>query len=116
MKSPSEYEEAVTFSEYLTLKGYLFSHIPSETYSEHWGVKMRNKRMGVHKGVPDYLILVKDKIVFLELKRRLGKQGGKNGTVVSPEQRVWLTELAKRGAETLVAYGAGQAIEYIEKL
>lgn len=111
MKLPilSEYDECKVFAEYLTFKGYLFSHIPNETYTPHWGTRRKLKVLGVHAGVPDYIIIVKNKLCFIEMKR---KKGGKT----LPEQKIWLDKLADCGTKCYIAYGADSAIAFIEKI
>ena len=103
---PLEEDEQKTFVEWLELKGYMFTAIPNSTYTTSWNQKRKNTAMGLRAGFPDMVILVKDKIVFIELKRQ-------KGGVVSDEQKLWITELSRRGAFALVCYGAGRAIEFI---
>ena len=67
-----------------------------------------NKRMGVSKGFPDFLVFVDGKCLAIELKRR---QGGS----VSPEQREWLKVLAAHGFECGIARGASEAIKFVSK-
>lgn len=111
MDLPNEYQECVTFSDWLLMSGYKYTHIPNETYTTFMGTKMKNKRMGVKKGIPDYMIVVPNKgLVFIEMKRQ---KGGK----VSPEQKEWIEELNKiDNIEATVCYGAEQAIEFISSL
>jgi len=107
---PLEYDEAIALVEYLELKGFLFTHIPAETFTRNWGTRMKNKRMGVRKGFPDYAIIVKDMLVFVELKRIKGSK-------IAPEQLRWNEELNKiNGVVAIIARGADQAIKYIENI
>lgn len=66
-----------------TGKVIAFSHIPNSTFTRSWSVKRRNTAMGVRAGVPDMLIVFKDKVLFLELKRV-------KGGVLSPYQKEWI--------------------------
>lgn len=73
-------------------------------------------RMGYSKGVPDILIfdrpaMVQNGLVFvgaaIEMKRR-------KGGIVSPEQAQWLENLKELGWSCKVAYGADDAIQFLE--
>ena len=108
--TPTEYEECVIFADYLTLKGVLFSHLSQESYTKNWGAIMKRKRMGVNRGVPDFIILVPKGLCFVEMKRMKG------GTV-SHEQQTWINFLnARENIEARVCRGAGEAIRFIEEL
>lgn len=90
-KIKTEDDECYALVDYLErLKGQgkvlLFSHIPQETYTKSWGVKMKNKRLGVRSGVPDYIIVTPKKTVWIEMKRM---KGGK----VSLAQKEWVEAL-----------------------
>lgn len=104
---PTEQQEAETFVAYLELKGYMFHHGNDNMYSTSWGQRMKMKRAGFRKGFPDFIIIVKNKLVFIELKRV-------KGGVVSDEQRQWLEALIETGAWAKICYGAGDAIELVE--
>jgi hypothetical protein len=81
---PSELDEQCTFVKWLEVKGLKFSAIPSSTYTTSWGVKMRNKRMGVRKGIPDLLVAIEGKcLIWVEMKRQ-------SGTYPTDEQREWI--------------------------
>ncbi len=111
---PTEHQEAVCLVEWLEINQklgniVLFSHIPSETFTRSWGVKMRNKAEGVRKGVPDYVIITGGHVIFVELKR-------KKRSVVSPEQKQWIEEINKCSeVEAAICKGASDAIEFISE-
>lgn len=108
-RTPLEYDEAVTFAEWLRMKGIKFSHLAQETYTTSWNQKRKNKEMGVQKGVPDYMIVTPEGLLFVELKR---VKGGK----VSKEQKVWLEVLNKlNGIQAQVCYGADEAIAFVSQ-
>lgn len=111
MHIPKEYDECVTFAAWLDMEGYTYSHIPQETFTKSWGTKMKNQRMGVRRGVPDYLVVIPNKgLVFVEMKRI---KGGK----VSPEQQHWIDQLNQlSGVEAKVCKGAEEAINYIKSI
>lgn len=100
-------------AEYLELlkrqgKVLLYAHIPQETYTTSWAVKVKNTKMGVRRGVPDYLIVTPTKVLFLELKR-------KKGGVVSLEQLEWLDKLNAKTTSTGVAKGFDEAQAWIDE-
>ena len=109
LKPPTEYEECVAFVEYLKLKNLLFTHIAQETYTKSWNQKRKNKAMGVRKGFPDYVIVVKNKLIFIEMKR-------KKGGVVSDEQAGWQNALKNISPNVYaeICYGADEAINFVE--
>lgn len=104
---PTEYEEAKAFTEYLDLKGLLFTHIAQETFTRNWGTKMKNKLMGVRRGFPDYVVCTPRYLLFIELKRIRGGQ-------ISPEQRIWIDKLNEYDCYANVCYGAEEAIKFVE--
>ncbi len=109
----SEYQEALWLVNYLDIlviqkKVLIYSHIPSETYTKSWSVKLKNKRMGVSSGVPDYLIVFPHKIIFIELKRE-------KGGVLSQSQKVWIDALNKASTEAYVCKGFTEAKEVIDQ-
>lgn len=107
----TEHQECAAFVQYLNLKNIKHTHINNEMWTKSWKQKMKAKVEGVSRGVPDYLILLKDKVVFIEMKRI-------KGGVVSSEQKEWIDELNKIGGNVKanICYGADQAINYIESL
>jgi hypothetical protein len=108
--TPTEAEEAYTLVDYLRLKGLFFCHINNEMYTKSWNQKRRMLAMGSAKGLPDYLIVVGNRLVFIELKRV-------KGSVTSPEQLKWLAVLDMiPGVTAAIARGAEQAINIIEEV
>lgn len=72
-----EDRESIRFAGYLLQlqrKGLIavYSHIPNETYTTSWNQKKNNRLKGVRAGVPDYIIVIKGIVVFLEMKRIKG--------------------------------------------
>lgn len=113
--TPLEHDECIALVAYLDIlvkqgKVIAYTHIPQETYTKNWGTKMRNKREGVKSGIPDYLIVFKNKkILFLEMKRQKG------GTV-SVEQKDWLEKLAGKTTLSGVAKGFDSAKTMIDSI
>lgn len=100
--TPTEYNDCVSLASYLDIlqtqkKILRYTHIPAETFTKSWTAKLKNKRMGVHKGFPDYVILFPKKLLFLEMKR-------KKGGITSSEQQAWLDDLSKF-ATSAVCFG-----------
>jgi len=117
-KSPTEYEEQVKLAEYLDMKGYLWCHVPNGGNRDvRTGAKM--KRQGVKPGVPDVLIFddptseytMNFSGIAIELKRSDG-----NPSDVRDAQKEWLEALEWRNWQTKVAFGADDAIEWLENL
>jgi len=87
-----------------------FSHIPNSTYTKYWGVKTKNKAMGVRPGVPDMLIVFPSDILFLELKRE-------KGGVVRDTQKRWIEALVGTGkVHACVAEGEEEAKKVIDEI
>lgn len=88
-----------------------YSHIPQETFTKSWVIKMKNKKMGVRAGVPDMLIVFPGYVLFLELKREKGGQ-------LSEAQKEWLIALDRVGDQVVaaVAHGWKEAKEIIEMM
>lgn len=108
----TEHQEAVLLAEYLDLlklngKIELYSHLPHETYTSSWSVKRKNKAEGVKRGVPDYIIITKCHVLFIELKRR-------KGGVFSLEQQEWIGRLQGQKIEATMCKGFEEAKEFIE--
>ena len=85
---PVPYEEieqrsVVAYLEQMRLK---FTAIPNSTYIKGWKQKVKNREQGLRPGLPDLLIIIKNKLVFIEMKRT---KGGR----VSPEQKEWIAAL-----------------------
>jgi hypothetical protein len=109
-ENPTEYDEQVKLAQYLDMKGYLWCHVPNGgNRNAITGAKL--KRQGVKKGVPDVLIFISNGGIAIELKRKNGKPSD-----VRDSQKKWLNALSNRMWETKVAFGADEAIDYLEKI
>lgn len=107
--SPEEIE-CRALVEYLDIRGLKYSHLAQSTFTRSWSVKARNKAIGVRPGVPDYLIIVKNTCVFIEMKR-------KKGGVTSKYQKEWIEKLSGcNGVIAMVCAGAEEAISVIQKV
>lgn len=108
---PTEYQECQVFHQWLQMKHLKHAHIGNESQMGGRAGAIRGARLkaiGQSKGFPDYLIIVNDKLIAIEMKR---EKGGK----VSPEQQDWLDALAKVGVDGYVAHGANEAMEIVQK-
>lgn len=107
---PTESQESITLTKYLLFRRLCFLHVPNEG-RRSWQTGRMLKAMGMQKGFPDYLIFNRAKNgagMAIELKRT-------KGGILAPEQKQWLLDLQAQGWVTGVAFGAGAAIEMIEK-
>jgi hypothetical protein len=109
MSAQREFHECVAFADWLDLMRLKYSHIPNETRTPHVGVLVKNRRMGVRKGVPDYIIVGRGKVLFVEMKAKGGK--------ARPEQREWIDAINAVGGPVRaeICYGAIEAIEFVKK-
>lgn len=106
----SEYQECQVFHRWLDLNHIKHTHIGNESQIGGRAGAIRGaqlKRIGQSKGFPDYLVIVNNKLIAIEMKR---EKGGK----VSDEQRDWLDALAKAGVDSYVAHGANEAMEIVQ--
>jgi len=67
------------------------------------------KQQGVSRGFPDYIVIVKGKLLFIELKRVKGSR-------VSPEQLEWIAALEACGVYAEVCAGWEHAKVFIEEV
>lgn len=118
----SEYSESCALAQALDLKRVPFIHVPNgENRNPITGARL--KRMGVKAGFPDYIIFRKPKwgthefkidykkkafAVILELKKRTGR--------LRPNQKEWLALLEDSGYAVIVAFGAQDALDKLDKL
>ncbi len=108
---PLEAEEGKLLVAYLRTRGYKFHHSPNETGSSPEARRraIRMKQQGTSVGWPDYIIIVKNRLVAIELKRLRGSK-------TSDEQREWLQTLVVCGVQCAICKGAASAIEFIEEV
>ena len=84
-RNNEEYEEQKCVVQYLEMKHIKFTSIPNSTFTSI-GARVRNKMSGLRKGLPDMLMIINKRLVFIEMKK-------KKGGVVSPEQLEWMSRL-----------------------
>lgn len=115
---PKEDEEAKIFAKYLNdlqanKQIVCYSHIPNENSIKNMGYAMKMKAMGKQAGVPDYIIVMKSKVLFVELKR----QKNENGTTeskTSPAQELWVNSLNNANCLSKICHGSNEAINFIQ--
>jgi hypothetical protein len=108
-ETPKESEEQAVFVDWLEYQGLKFTAIPNSTYTTSQTQKIKNYRQGLRPGLPDLLVIVKDSIVFVEMKR-------KKQSKVSDTQQFWIDALNKcDNVAAHVCYGADEAIETIKQ-
>ena len=127
---PPEYDEQCALVEYCESKGFLFTHIPHETYTTSWNQKLKNKKQGVRKGFPDMCVVLSHEkvkqpcplnlVLFIEMKRQRKKlkngKLSKSNSKVSGAQQIWIDNLnsVAGGCYAKVCYGFEEAREFIE--
>lgn len=114
VKVPTEDYECLQLVNYLERlvkqrKVVKFTKIPNETFTKSWKIKRKNKILGVRKGFPDYVVVTKWDILFIEMKKT-------KGGVVRPEQSLWIDALnqAMGDDNAKVCKGFDEAKTYIE--
>lgn len=106
-------EMVAGYLEILMMQGKVveYTHTANETYTKSPMQKARNTRMGVRSGIPDMVIVFKNAVLFLELKRP-------DGGVVSKSQKAWMEALRAVGGPVHceIAYGYDEAKLVIDRL
>ena len=103
---PTEDWEQTCFVNWLEANSYIFTSIPNNTYTRSWSQKNKNKRNGLRPGLPDLIVLLPDRVCWVEMKRVKG------GTV-SKEQKEWIAALNGRGTPAAVCKGFEAAKSFI---
>lgn len=105
----SECRTLAEYLEYLKNKGdvLVYSHTAQETYTTSWKQKTRNRLLGVKPGLPDYIIVTKHHVLFIEMKRQ-------KGGVVSQAQKDWLKAITGAGGNSVVCKGFDEAKAYLD--
>lgn len=106
-----ECQELAIYLDRLLVSGEVlaYSHLAQSTYTQSWTVKNRNKRMGVNPGVPDYVIVLKNKVIFIEMKKMKGSK-------TSDYQKHWLRVLDGKHTHTFVCKGFEEAKKAVESI
>lgn len=105
---PTEAEEHRQLVAYLRGRNLLFTHVANETGTSNKWIGVRNKQNGVSRGFPDFLIIVNNRLIAVELKRQ-------KKAWPTPEQVAWLRALDACGIAGSVCKGYEAAKNFIEK-
>jgi hypothetical protein len=114
----SEDIEHIIVAQWLTINGVFFCHVPNEG-KRSWATGKKLKRMGMRKGVVDFLIFDPPPRearmhhapigTVMELKALDGKKP-------TDEQIDFMTEMERRGYAIGCFYGSDAAIKWLESL
>lgn len=111
---------AKLFAQWLHSNGYKFHHSPNEKGTgNHYAMlaQMKKKRLGMSKGFPDYIIILKRwSLLFIELKKERWKRWWLNGSTISPEQEEWIQDLHRlNNVGAFFAHGVEEAKEIVRR-
>ncbi|MBP9698116.1 MAG: VRR-NUC domain-containing protein [Candidatus Moranbacteria bacterium] len=111
---PSERDEQIAFVEWLRINRYVFTSIPNSAQRTARYAQMM-KQEGLNPGLPDLLIIVKNQLVWIEMKKSIYKNR-KNGGL-SESQIEWHEALNKcANTQVFVCYGDLEAREVIRSI
>lgn len=106
-------EMVAGYLEILLMQGKVmeYTHTANETWDPGWKQKAKNQAKGVRSGIPDFVIVFKHAVLFLELKKPVGG-------AVSKTQKVWIAALAAIGGavHVEVAKGFDEAKKWIDEI
>ena len=111
---PKEIDEQAMVCQYLELlktRGHkiIYTATAQSTYTKSWSQKAQNKKLGVHRGLPDLVVIIDDTLVFLEIKRL-------KMSTTSAEQKVWNQHLKESGNHAYICKGASEAINILNDI
>ena len=114
MRSKEEDAECYLLAKHLEIlkkRGIVqtYAHINNEVWTKSWTQKRRIKDMGSPAGLPDYIIVIKNILIFIEMKKI---KGGK----VSPAQQEWLNALQAAGEYSFVCNGFEEAKKILDSI
>ena len=112
---PTEHQECVAFVQYLEIMinaGYniFYTKTAQETYTKSFNQKRKNKNEGVKPGLPDYILIINYKLIFIEMKRI-----DKNLSKISKYQSTWIENLKNAGIIAVVCFGFEEAKKVIDR-
>lgn len=85
----------------------LFTHVANETYTPYRSVRNRNTMMGVKPGIQDYIVVLPDEVLFIEMKRLKGGS-------LTPNQKAWQEAVNGKPIVSTVCYGLEEAKTFIK--
>lgn len=91
----------------------LYSKLAQETYTKFITVRRRNRMEGLVEGVPDMIVVLKNKVLFIEMKREKIKGVYPKTT---PAQKAWVEALNNTNGNVFakVCYGFEMAKAFID--
>ncbi len=113
MNCPLESEEQKALVQWLKFMNIAHTAVVNEQNMSGKNRKMamiqatKAKAMGRSKGFPDLIIILQEKVLFIELKRV-------KGSSTSKEQKAWVETLNALGHYAKVCKGASEAIKFVE--
>jgi hypothetical protein len=105
---PTELQEHRLLVAYLRTRNYKFTHVANETGTNAKWIGIRNKQNGVSPGFPDFLIIVGNQLIAIELKRIRYSE-------TSTAQLEWLKALNNCGIPAQICKGYDAAVAFIEQ-
>ncbi len=109
----SEGHEHIIVAEWLTRHGIMFMHAPNEG-RRSWATGRKLKRMGMLKGVSDFLIFDPPPLVPLAVGAVLELKA-LDGANPTPAQLEFLAKMAARGHATTWCKGSEAAIKWLSE-
>lgn len=106
---PTEEQEQRWFVTWLRVKGLKHWRTPNETYTTSYRQKAKNKALGVQAGIPDLFVIVGDRLIAVEMKRRKGGS-------LTTTQKHWLQDLNDVGVEARMCRGFEEAKAFVEEV
>jgi len=123
--------EQIAFCDWLQIqknKGKVIEYFAIQNENKmSWAVKnkahlfaitAKQKKMGKKRGVSDICVILKNKVLFVEMKRKakqLKTKQSKAGINISKEQLEFLETIKKSDiADGKIAFGAKEAIEFVK--
>ncbi|MCK5743518.1 MAG: VRR-NUC domain-containing protein [Caldisericia bacterium] len=115
---PKETDEQKMFIRWLQAKRIFYFSVPNGG-SRHGREAVNLKKEGVVAGVPDVVVMLEDRILFVEMKRKQKKlKSGKlsNAHSKPSQEQIRIMERINRYkyASAVVAYGGSEAISIVE--
>lgn len=93
---------------YLRMEGVLCFHVPNGTNVSNVRTRSLLKRSGLMSGVSDLIIVLKNRVVFVEVKTKKGRQ--------SENQEFFQNQVQTLGFEYYIWRDLQQAIDFIEEI
>ena len=69
--------------------------------------RFKNARMGLSAGVPDFVVVTKNNVIWIEMKRKANYK-------VSKDQLSWIEALTNAGQIALVCHGVEEAMDAVK--